>query len=58
MKMTNTQTNTDLMKVCAWCGKVMAPGALLGGQPSHGICPPCKRKAFPTAAAAAERRAS
>jgi len=27
--------------VCAWCRKVIKPGA---GETSHGICKPCEKK--------------
>ena len=36
---------TDLLKVCAWCGKHLndsEPGP--DGDVTHGICPECKKR--------------
>lgn len=34
-----------MKKICAWCGKVIAPPASDAKDTTHGICPDC-RKAF------------
>lgn len=45
---TLTQTGARIARlrtVCAWCRKLMHDGAL---PESHGICPKCAKKHFPT----------
>ena len=41
-----TEGESPLRVVCAWCGKVLEQGEPKGGRVSGGICPPCAKKHF------------